>query len=64
MMIPASYLFQDVFRQSFYDPDIADAIQRHREHRGPGLFARLRRRHQQTAPALPGVGVRAPAEAG
>jgi hypothetical protein len=51
-MIPASYLFKDVFRQSFYDPDIAAAIDRHhRDHPGPGLFARLRRHHHQVRPA-------------
>lgn len=46
-MIPASYLFKDVFRQSFYDPDIAAAVERHhRDHPGPGLFERLRRHHR------------------
>ena len=63
-MIPASYLFKDVFHQSFYDPDIADAIQRHRNSRGPGLLSRLRRHHQQTSSALSALGANGPANAG
>lgn len=46
-MIPASYLFKDAFRQSFYDPDVAAAVDRHRSNRGTGLFSLLRRRHGQ-----------------
>ena len=62
-MIPASYLFKDVFQQSFQDPDKANAIQRHRDSRGPGLFARLRRRHQQTSSAPSAIGGRGPVDA-
>lgn len=55
-MIPASYLFKDVFRQSFYDTDIVEAVERHRrDHPGPGLFTRLRRHHHQ-ASATPSGG--------
>lgn len=58
-MIPASYLFKDVFQQSFYDPDIAAAVERHhRDHPGPGLFARLRRHHHRVNSAPTGLPVR------
>ena len=63
-MIPASYLFKDVFHQSFYDPDITDAIQRHRNSRGPGPLSRLRRHHQQTSSALSALGANGPANEG
>lgn len=44
-MIPASYLFKDAFQQSFYDPDIAEAVQRQRHGRtGRNVFGWLRRR--------------------
>jgi hypothetical protein len=44
-MIPASYLFKDAFHQSFYEPDIEAAVERHRRtHRGLGIFAWLRLR--------------------
>lgn len=50
-MIPASYLYKDVFRQAFYDPDVGNAIERHhRTHRGRGIFAWLRRQPVDAAP--------------
>ena len=43
-MIPASYLFKDVFQQSFHDPDFAAAAARHRHGRtGRHIFSWLRR---------------------
>lgn len=42
-MIPASYLFKDAFHQSFYEPDIETAVERHRRTRGGlGIFTWLR----------------------
>src|SRR5690606_41262976 len=44
-MIPASYLFKDVFQQSFYDPDIAEAATRHRRMQtGRHIFSWLDRK--------------------
>jgi hypothetical protein len=57
-MIPASYLFKDVFHQTFYDPDIAAAVERHHDHPGPGLLARFRRHHYRPAAAPTGLPVR------
>lgn len=52
-MIPASYLFKDVFQKTWYDPDIEAAIERQKP-RGHGVISwlsRLARALRRNTPA-------------